>query len=340
MERLSADTVGEWYNRRRDQHRVVETNRGAVEKQQSLVEQLDAKVTGEVRSTDVILADMEQATATQKAYDSAKAGVAELEREQDSLNEKWGQVLKEKESLGNEIVKLEALLATAYEKMEVVNARIEKGTQVRADLEKELAETRSLFAPMKDQTEIMRKLRQELQAVQGQQKQIIEQEQSQKRLVDLQAEYDASKQTHAKLDKQLEDLRLLRKQLLEGIDLGVEGLEVGQGELRLHGVTFKQASLAQKLRVSCAVAMKGNGALKLLRIDNGEHLDSESRGYLLKLADEQGWQVIMTCVADQAELGVEIIDKEIEPTEQVKTARRAAKGKLFEDRHTAVEAGM
>lgn len=339
MERLSADEVGEWYTRRRNQHRVVETNRGAVEKQATLVETLQAGG-GMVRSTDEILAEQDELQAQQDSHLAAQRAKQEAQREWERLSDLYVQVDREQKENFRLEAELEAKLKAVKEKIIATAERLDNGQTMVEDARLENDAATKALNQTGDCSKQLQTLRQELQVSQKHQKQIIEAEQAVKRLEELQGDYEASKQQHTRLDRQLEQLRELRKGLLEGLDLGVDGLEVGQGELRLHGVSFKQASTAQRIRVACAVAMKGNGALKLLRIDNGEMLDSESRRFLLDLATEHGYQVIMTCVSDDEELQVEIVDNEVEPAVAVKPSRKAPKGKLFDTERTAVQAGM
>jgi hypothetical protein len=70
--------------------------------------------------------------------------------------------------------------------------------------------------------------------------------------------------------------------------------------------------------------MRQNPRLKLLRIDEGERLDSHSRETLLRIADEHGWQVILTCVRDGDALKVEIVDGSPTTTEVSGNGERCA----------------
>lgn len=339
MERLSADENGEWYVRRRNQHRVVETNRGAVEKQKTLCETITPA--GEtIRSIDEIIAEQDELQNQQDSHQAALRAKDEAQREWERLSNKYIQVDNEQKENFRLEAELEAKLKAVKEKIIATAERLDKGQTMVEDARLGNDAATAELNKYGDCSRQLQTLRAELQTAQKHQRQAIEAEQAAKRLEELQLDYEGAKAIHAKLDRQLEQLRVLRKGLLEGLDLGVDGLEVGQGELRLHGVSFKQASMAQKIRVACAVAMKGNGALKLLRIDNGEMLDSESRRFLLSLATEHGYQVIMTCVSDDEQLQVEIVDQEVEPVPAAKPVRKAPKGKLFETQLTATEGGM
>jgi hypothetical protein len=112
---------------------------------------------------------------------------------------------------------------------------------------------------------------------------------------------------HDQADQVLHQLRELRRHLLDDLDLGVEGLQIGDGELLSNGMPFRQASQAERMHVAVAVAARQSPRLRLIRIDNGEQLDSEGRKSVFRLAERYGCQVVMTAVSD-GELSVEIVE--------------------------------
>lgn len=124
----------------------------------------------------------------------------------------------------------------------------------------------------------------------------------------LAAEAGAAECDHKTLDGALESLRNLRAHQLDDLDLGITGLSVGDGELRLNGISFKQASQAERLRVACLVAFKQNPKLRLLRVDEAECFDSESQQMLVELADQYDFQIIETRVSDVEALKWEIVE--------------------------------
>lgn len=113
---------------------------------------------------------------------------------------------------------------------------------------------------------------------------------------------------YEKLDGILEKLRDLRKKTVNDIDIGVSGLECGDGLLTVEGVPLPAASAAQQYNVACGIAIKQNPKLRLLRIDEGERLDQRSRMQLYNIADKNGCQVILTAVRDQPDLTVDIME--------------------------------
>lgn len=72
----------------------------------------------------------------------------------------------------------------------------------------------------------------------------------------------------------------------------IEGLSFGDGEVVYNSLPFAQASSAEQLRISVAVAMAANPKLKVLRISDGSLLDEKSMEILnemVKAADFQCW---------------------------------------------------
>jgi DNA repair exonuclease SbcCD ATPase subunit len=91
----------------------------------------------------------------------------------------------------------------------------------------------------------------------------------------------------------------------------VEGLGFGDGEILLNGQPFAQASDAEQLRASVALAMAGNPEIKIIRIRDGSLLDAEARKWLAALAAERGFQVWMERVAEGKPIGFVIEDGEV-----------------------------
>jgi len=73
--------------------------------------------------------------------------------------------------------------------------------------------------------------------------------------------------------------------------LPVEGLAFDDDQIFYKGVPFDQASDAEKLRVSTAIAMAGNPELRVIRIRDGSLLDEESLALIAHMADEKDYQV-------------------------------------------------
>ena len=93
---------------------------------------------------------------------------------------------------------------------------------------------------------------------------------------------------------------------IEAADMPVSGLGMADGAVTLNGRPLVQASDAEKLDVSCAIAMRQNARLKVLRIRDGSLLDADSKARIAKNAAEAGWQVWMECVDSSGKIGIVI----------------------------------
>ena len=90
--------------------------------------------------------------------------------------------------------------------------------------------------------------------------------------------------------------RAKNREAIEAADMPVEGLGLADGVLTLHDRPLVQASEGEKLDVSCAIAMRQNGRLKVVRIKEGSLLDQDRKARIAKMAAERGYQVWMETV--------------------------------------------
>ena len=121
------------------------------------------------------------------------------------------------------------------------------------------------------------------------------------------AQVDEHAKKHAALETGIEKIRALKVGIGKAVEI-VPGLAIADGGLTFEGLPLNQAATSRRLRVACALAFAEKPQLKLLRVDDGEHLDSKSRAELISIANEHGWQVVMTTVADIDGLKVEIVE--------------------------------
>ncbi len=88
----------------------------------------------------------------------------------------------------------------------------------------------------------------------------------------------------------------------------VDGLSFGEGEVFFNGIPFSQASSAEQLRVSVAIAMAGNPKLRVLRIKDGSLLDSKSLALIAEMADTNDFQVWVEKVDETGKVGIVMED--------------------------------
>jgi hypothetical protein len=70
----------------------------------------------------------------------------------------------------------------------------------------------------------------------------------------------------------------------------VPGLGFGQQAVTYNGLPLDQASDAEQLRVSCAIAMAANPKLRVLRVRDGSLLDDKSLAILAEMAESADFQ--------------------------------------------------
>lgn len=78
----------------------------------------------------------------------------------------------------------------------------------------------------------------------------------------------------------------------------IEGLSLGQGVVTFNDLPLEQASDAEQLKVSTAVAAALNPKLRVIRIRDGSLLDKSSMKWLAAFAAEQKMQIWIECVGD------------------------------------------
>lgn len=121
----------------------------------------------------------------------------------------------------------------------------------------------------------------------------------------------SAKDGQSKLTRAM-DRRLEQKQeAVSNAKMPIAGLAFGEGEVLYRGLPFNQASGAEQLRISTAVAMAANPKLRVLRIQDGSLLDEHSMKLLSELAEANDYQVWIERVDTSGKVGVVMEDGEV-----------------------------
>lgn len=91
----------------------------------------------------------------------------------------------------------------------------------------------------------------------------------------------------------------------------IGGLGFGAGAITYYGLPFDQASSAEQLRVSCAIAMAANSKLRVIRIKDGSLLDEDGLAMLEQLAFENDYQIWLEKVDSSGKIGIVMEDGEV-----------------------------
>jgi hypothetical protein len=118
-----------------------------------------------------------------------------------------------------------------------------------------------------------------------------------------------AEQRSDQLGEAIEAVDAEKARAIERANLPVAGLGFGDGGVLFNGVPFEQASQAEKIRVSVAIAMSANPELRVLCVRDGSLLDDDSLRLLTELVTERDYQLWLERVGDEAaETGVVIED--------------------------------
>lgn len=98
------------------------------------------------------------------------------------------------------------------------------------------------------------------------------------------------------------------RKAIAGADLPVSGLDIRDGSIYLDDVPFDQASDAQQLQASIAIAMALNPTLKVIRVRDGSLLDEDAMKILAEMADETEYQIWIERVDSSGAVGFVLED--------------------------------
>jgi hypothetical protein len=106
----------------------------------------------------------------------------------------------------------------------------------------------------------------------------------------------------------IETIDATKAAALAGAKFPVDGLGFDDGGVTYRGIPFSQASSAEQIRVSLAMAMSLNPKLRVIRILDGSLLDPDNLALIGEMASDQDYQVWIERVGDASSVGVVIED--------------------------------
>lgn len=113
------------------------------------------------------------------------------------------------------------------------------------------------------------------------------------------------------LTHQIEAIDQSKADALAATTMPVDGLGFDDLGVTFAGVPFTQASSAEQIKVSLAMAMALNPTLRVVRILDGSLLDTESRQIIAEMADKNDFQVWLETVQDSSPSAIVIEDGQV-----------------------------
>lgn len=179
-------------------------------------------------------------------------------------------------------VAIQAQIAQLIEEEKRVLAEAERLKQEAAELTKKLSEADPLPEP-KDTADVRVKIDEAKRT-----NLLISHQQKKKLLIEKATAREASA---VEITKRIEDRIALKQKLISEAEMPVPGLGFGEGYVTFNGFPLEQASDAERLEVSMAIAMAGNPKLRILRVRDASLLDDEQFKVVQKLVSDKDFQL-------------------------------------------------
>jgi hypothetical protein len=125
------------------------------------------------------------------------------------------------------------------------------------------------------------------------------------------AELEQWTQSAAELSAAIEEVDRKKATGLAAAKFPIANLGFDESGVTYQGVPFKQASSAEQLRVSLAMAIALNPKLRVIRIADGSLLDADNLALVESIAREHDFQVWIEMVGDGDGRGIIIEDGEV-----------------------------
>lgn len=183
-----------------------------------------------------------------------------------------------------------------------LNEEAERLEEEAAALEKKLTDAPALPEP-KDQAEVRRRLDEAKRT-----NALVDQASRRRLLLDEAAATEAQAEA---LTAAMQAREQEKREKIAAAKLPVDGLGFGDEAITFNGLPFDQASDAEQLRVSCAIAMASNPRLRVIRVRDGSLLDEDAMALLAKMADDHDMQVWCERVDSSGKVGFVLEDGQV-----------------------------
>lgn len=128
------------------------------------------------------------------------------------------------------------------------------------------------------------------------------------------AELKAAEKVHADTEASIAKGRQIKADMIAEAKMPVKGLSLEDGQVFYKDIPLDQASTAEQIRVSTAIAMASNPALRVIRIKDASLLDDDSMEIIRDMAEKKDFQVWLEVVNSDDPMAVVIEDGEVRET--------------------------
>jgi AAA domain len=280
----------------------------------------DGALTDELAQAGQHNADIEMRRAN---CDAARDRIDELRGEAARLEtEKPAKVAEISRRAGQQVTDLEAQIEALQKRIEAVNADrdaavTELNRTTIADRDAALNKANELEAklneagPLPDPIDIGA-LRQRIATAQQTNAGIAARD----RRRELESAASTAEARSAELTKAMTERDAAKAKAIAAAPIPVPGIEFGDGMLMLNGVPLDQASDAEQLRTSVAIAMAIHPKLRVIRVRDGNVLDPDGMKLLAELAAQNDCQVWVETVRQDDRVAFVIEDGRVRQHEE------------------------
>ena len=228
---------------------------------------------------------------------SAQDFIARI-REAEAYNRRADDAMSDYEAAAREVEQTEARVDSLRQQLNDAEESLYSASQ-RAEMKLKTAQTfvKVDVSPLEDELEGVEELNQQIRANNAARHQA-------ELKADMRQDYEILTRKIAALDEQ-------KAQALASSSFPVPGLGFDEQGVTFQGVPFSQASSAEQIRVSLAMAMALNPKLRVLRIKDGSLLDEDTLAAIREQVKEQDFQLWLERVGDADEGAILIEDGEV-----------------------------
>jgi DNA repair exonuclease SbcCD ATPase subunit len=119
------------------------------------------------------------------------------------------------------------------------------------------------------------------------------------------------KDEYDELTSRIEAVDDAKKKAIKAANMPVKGLSFSEDGVMLDDIPFSQVNKSKRLRASMEIAIATNPKIRVIMIEDGSLLDTESMKIVKEMAEEHDFQIWIEVVDESGEVGIFIEDGSI-----------------------------